>query len=342
GVMVFQEDVVNVAHAFAGLDWATADGLRKALSKKRPGPALASYFEIFVRGAEARGRDTASIAAVWENILSFAGYSFCKGHSCSYIQVAQQSCYLRANHPAEFIAAVLSNGGGFYRPFAYVAEAMRMGVTVLPPDVNTSEWRCTGREKELRVGFQFIKGLTAEGAEELVAERDRSGPYASLAELRARTALRPDDLRLLVKVGACDRIADGMNRPQMLWAVDVSPALGRETTERRGLRSGDDGTVRDHVVFTSETPPPSPSLRSGSGAGWSAGGGALPALPDYPPLRKREDAWALLGFCTDAHPMTLHADQLKRFRLVRSTEMQQHVGKRVLMAGMYTTGKPVH
>jgi error-prone DNA polymerase len=167
-----------------------------------------------------------------------------------------------------------------------------MGVTVLPPDVNASHWRCTGKDATLRVGFQFIKGLTAEGAEALVAERDRSGPYASLADLRARTALRPDDLRLLVKVGACDRIADGMNRPQMLWAIDTA-----------------------------------------NGA---------PALRDYPPLRKREDAWALLGFCTDAHPMTLHANELQRFRLVRSTALHQHVGKRVLMAGMYTTGKPVH
>ena len=75
-----------------------------------------------------------TIERVWEMIMSFAGYSFCKGHSCSYIQVAQHSCSLRANYPAEFMAAVLSNGGGFYQPFAYVAEAMRMGLGVLPPD----------------------------------------------------------------------------------------------------------------------------------------------------------------------------------------------------------------
>ncbi|HET9133295.1 MAG TPA: PHP domain-containing protein, partial [Gemmatimonadales bacterium] len=97
GEMVYQEDVVNVAHAFAGLDWATADGLRKALAKKRPEKHLAAYFDEFVRGARTRGRDEASIAQVWAMILSFAGYSFCKGHSCSYIQVAQQSAYLRAH-----------------------------------------------------------------------------------------------------------------------------------------------------------------------------------------------------------------------------------------------------
>ena len=92
--------------------------------------------------------------------MTFAGYSFCKGHSCSYIQVAQQSCYLRAHYPAEFFAAVLANGGGFYAPFAYVAEAMRMGLTVRPPDVNASEFRCTGRGAEIRIGLQFVKGLS--------------------------------------------------------------------------------------------------------------------------------------------------------------------------------------
>jgi len=330
GVMVYQEDVVNVAHDFAGLDWATADGLRKALSKKRPGPALASYLDIFVRGAGARGRDAASIAAVWENILSFSGYSFCKGHSCSYIQVAQQSCYLRANHPAEFIAAVLANGGGFYRPFAYVAEAMRMGVTVLPPDVNASMWRCTGHGRTLRVGFQFIKGLSTDGAERLVAERERGGPYRTLAELRERTALAADDLRLLVKVGACDAIGGGMNRPQMLWVIDTDAGPAPSLRGPEG-RSNPPPFARMGIAS-----PPAAARNDG------AGGGAFPALRDYPPDRKRQDAWALLGFCTDAHPMTLHAAELRRFRLTPSTALHEHVGKRVLMAGMYTTGKPVH
>ena len=99
--------------------------------------------------------------------MSFAGYSFCKGHSCSYIRVAQHSCYLRAHYPAEFMAAVLANGGGFYHPFAYVAEAMRMGLTVLPPDVNASRFRTSGKGREVRIGFQFIKGLSAEAVERM-------------------------------------------------------------------------------------------------------------------------------------------------------------------------------
>ena len=133
GVMVYQEDVVNVCAAFAGMPLATADGLRKSLSKKRPAKHLAGYAEEFFTGALALGRDVETAKRVWEMIMSFAGYSFCKGHSASYIQVAQHSCYLRAHYPAEFMAAVLANGGGFYHPFAYVAEAMRMGLPCSHP-----------------------------------------------------------------------------------------------------------------------------------------------------------------------------------------------------------------
>ena len=174
GVMVYQEDVVNVCAAFAGMPLATADGLRKSLSKKRPAKALAGYAEEFFTGALALGRAPETAKRVWAMIMSFAGYSFCKGHSASYIQVAQHSCYLRAHYPAEFMAAVLANGGGFYHPFAYVAEAMRMGLTVLPPDVNASGFRCTGEGHELRIGLQFVKALSAEGAERVLAARDGS------------------------------------------------------------------------------------------------------------------------------------------------------------------------
>ncbi len=319
GVMVYQEDVVNVAHAFAGLDLATADGLRKALAKKRPGKLLAAYCDEFIAGARARGRDEASITRVWEMILSFSGYSFCKGHSCSYIQVAQQSAYLRANHPAEFIAAVLSNEGGFYRSFAYIAEARRMNVAILPPCVNASAWRCTGHREGMRVGLMFVKGMSREGADRLLAAREAGGPFTTLDDLRRRSALHTDDLHLLVKVGALDAIADGLTRPQLLWVIDTqhlpAPERGKggETSEAAVL-----GTRLIHDTIP------------------------VPALRDYPAERKRRDAWALLGFCLDAHPMTLHAEDLTRFRLVKSNALHQHVGKRVLMAGMYTTGKPVH
>jgi len=329
GIMVYQEDVVNVCAVFAGMPLATADGLRKSLSKKRPAKALSGHAEEFFAGALALGRDPETTRRVWDMIMSFAGYSFCKGHSASYIQVAQHSCYLRAHYPAEFMAAVLANGGGFYHPFAYVAEALRMGLTVLPPDVNASEFRCTGSGREVRIGLQFVKGLSADGAERVLAaraggtaERRNGGsalaPFRSIFELQHRTGIAADDLRALIKVGALDSIADGWTRPMMLWMVDG--------------RNGGTAVRRYVPAFRrSAVPPWFESLPP-----------AVPVLRDYDPERRRREEYAALGFVTDTHPMRLHDEDLARFRLCRSTDLHRHVGRYVLAAGMLTTAKPVH
>ena len=327
GVMVYQEDVVNVCAAFAGMSLATGDGLRKALSKKRPVKALAAYAAEFFTGSRALGRDLETAKRVWEMVMSFAGYSFCKGHSCSYIQVAQQSCYLKAHYPAEFFAAVLANGGGFYAPFAYIAEARRAGITILPPDVNASRLETTGQGKALRVGLQFVKGLSAVAAERILVGRtggredgssglpvcpsSRLPVYRSLSDFRERTGLKPDDVRLLIKVGALDSIANGLTRPQMLWEVD-------KTGSREAGKSEGNGEL---PVFPSSRPP---------------------ALSEYTAERRRRTEYELLGFATDCHPMALHQQELRRFRIVAATELHRKVGQHVLCAGMLTTAKPVH
>ncbi|HEX9893119.1 MAG TPA: DNA polymerase III subunit alpha, partial [Gemmatimonadales bacterium] len=291
GVMVYQEDVVNVSAVFAGMPLSSGDGLRKALAKKRPVKQLASYAEEFFTGAERLGRDPAVAQTVWEMVMSFAGYSFCKGHSCSYIQVAQQSCFLRANYPAEFFAGVLANGGGFYSAFAYVAEAMRQGLRVRPPDVNASVVRTMGRGQEIRIGLQFVKGLSSAAAERLTDRRtdgptDR--PYTDLPDLWRRTGIASDDLRTLIRAGALDSIANGWTRPMMLWEVDRS-----EKSQRS-----------EALPLLSARPPARP-----------------PALREYSDQRKREEEYRALGFTTEGHPMDLYRDRLARFRLVRSVDL---------------------
>ncbi len=309
GIMVYQEDVVHVCQAYAGMSLADADGLRKSLQKKRPAKLLASYAQEFLRGARSLGREDATTELVWQMVMSFSGYSFCKGHSASYIQVAQQACYLRANYPAEFMASVLANGGGFYHPFAYVAEARRMGITILPPDVNASDIRTTGNGPELRVGLQFVNGLSAKGGEAGM----RGRPYRDFADFCARSGLSHDDLRTLIKAGACDSIASGMTRPMMLWEVDSGEA------GKRGRAAGAQGLA-----------PLLPRVP------------ASPPLPGYSQERRRQDQYAALGFLTESHPMALYADRLRRFRLVRSPDFPNHVGQSVILAGMLTTAKPVH
>ncbi|HEU5304017.1 MAG TPA: DNA polymerase III subunit alpha, partial [Gemmatimonadales bacterium] len=357
GIMVYQEDVVNVCATFAGMSPATGDGLRKALSKKRPAKHLGAYAEEFFTGAMRLGRDPEAAKRVWEMIMSFAGYSFCKGHSCSYIQVAQHSCALRANHPAEFMAAVLSNGGGFYQPFAYVAEAMRMGLTVLPPDVNASDFRCLGKGREIRIGLQFVKGLSADAVERVLAVRNgmREGgnegtvgqgnialhrsvvpslhPFTDILDFRARTGIAPSDLRVLIRVGALDSIAGGWTRPMMLWLVDSDGKrggweAGKQEHTRSRLDRGADVPAAPLTRFPADCFDDLPS--------------AVPALKEYSPERRRREEYEILGFITDAHPMHLHRDRLRQFRLCPSTALHQHVGRHVLAAGMLTTAKPVH
>jgi error-prone DNA polymerase len=134
GIMCYQEDITKVAMELAGLSLAQAEGMRKALGQKRPLKPLREYMKEFYAGAASRGVTPEVIEKVWHMILSFSGYSFCKPHSASYALVSFRSGWLRAHHPAEFMAAVISNQGGYYDTFAYISESRRMGLAVRPPD----------------------------------------------------------------------------------------------------------------------------------------------------------------------------------------------------------------
>ena len=160
GIMVYQEDVSKVAVAMAGFSHADADGLRKIMSKKDKARKLRDYKQRFEKGARLRGVTAKQIDAVWNMMMSFDGYSFCKPHSASYARVSFQAAFLKTHYPAEFMAAVISNQGGFYSTFAYVSEARRMGIKVLPPDVNKSDIRWKGKKTSMRVGLLSIKHLS--------------------------------------------------------------------------------------------------------------------------------------------------------------------------------------
>jgi DNA-directed DNA polymerase III PolC len=174
GIMVYQEDVMKVAVALGGFSVEDGDQLRKVLSKKHKERQLRDYQRQFYEGATARGVQQHVIDAIWSMIMSFAGYSFCKPHSASYAQVSFKSAYLRAHYPAEFIAAVVSNQGGYYSAFAYLSEGRRMGLTILPPDINESVWAYSGSGTTVRVGLMQIKGLQEDLAKRIIAERRKA------------------------------------------------------------------------------------------------------------------------------------------------------------------------
>ena len=243
GILCYQEDVSRVAMALAGFDAVQADQLRKILSKKHKQARLPDYRDRFFRGALARGVAREVIEEVWRMILSFQGYSFCKPHSASYALVSFKACYLRAHFPAEFMAAVISNQGGYYTTMAYLSEARRMGLTILPPDVNASALPYAGYGSNLRVGLMQLKGVQEASLEALLEERARGGPFGSLEEILGRVDLDPADLRVLIKAGCLDSIARGRSRPEMLWEL-----LAWEARERRRLKGKGKGESQGRGV----------------------------------------------------------------------------------------------
>jgi len=224
GIMVYQEDVMKVAVALGGFSVEDGDQLRKVLSKKHKARQLRDYQRQFYEGATIRRVQQHAIDAIWAMIMSFAGYSFCKPHSASYAQVSFKSAYLRAHYPAEFVAAVVSNQGGYYSAFAYISEGRRMGLTILPPDINASAWAYTGSGTSVRVGLMQIKGLQEDLAKQIIAEQETNGPYRSLSDFLSRVKMDYAQAKLLIKAGCFDSVAGELTRPALLWRVFASQA----------------------------------------------------------------------------------------------------------------------
>ncbi len=175
GLMVYQEDVSKVAVALAGFSHSEADGLRKVLSKKDREFRLRDYRDKFYRGCGKNRIDTAETDRIWAMMMSFDGYSFCKPHSASYARVSFQSAYLKTHFPAEFMAAVISNQGGYYSTFSYVSEAKRMGLRIDPPDIQASELSWRGAGTRIRVGLRTLHGVSQETLERIIRGR-RTNP----------------------------------------------------------------------------------------------------------------------------------------------------------------------
>jgi DNA-directed DNA polymerase III PolC len=219
GIMVYQEDVSKVAMAMAGFSVEDADMLRKIMSKKTRGKKFNDYREMFFKGAADRGVDKKVINDVWEMMLSFSGYSFCKPHSASYVQVSFQSAYLKAHFPAQFMAAVISNYGGYYSTQAYVSETQRLGISVIPPDVNISEISFYSRASSVVSGLCQIKGLTKKAQQTIVSERKRNGKFTGIEDFLSCTAIDESDAERLLLAGACDNLCKETNRSQLFWMM---------------------------------------------------------------------------------------------------------------------------
>ena len=322
GILCYQEDVSKTAIALAGFDDADADKLRKILSKKDAAKRVVAYEEKFFRGCRARDIADDVIRQVWEMILSFEGFSFCKPHSASYAMVSFQSAYLRAHHPAAFMAAVLSNGGGYYTSQAYVSEARRMGLRVVGPDVNSSRLRYHGRDGTVVVGLMAISGLSSAAVDDLLAEREARGSFASLEDFSRRLDLARDDLVALVASGAFD-------------GLDPEGDRGRQVRLLLGRPGGGGGSPQLELFAAKEQASRKGREMPRSGEGASAAESARRRA------QERRDEYDRLGFLRDDHPLALWKREIDALERSLARDIGELRGQSVRLLGWPVTQKEV-
>ncbi len=217
GVVVFQDQVLDVAMAAAGFGAGEAEGLRRAMSRRRSRDALEAWRERFVAGALGNGIDERTAHALYDKLVAFSGFGFPKSHAAAFALLAYQSAWLRHHYPAEFLCALLNaQPMGFYPPASLVRDAQRRGLEVRPPDVNASEARCTVEGGAVRIGIGYVRSVGEREAKAIAAAR----PYADIGDLARRAPVGRDALAALVAAGACDAWGE---RRALLWRLGLVP-----------------------------------------------------------------------------------------------------------------------
>jgi error-prone DNA polymerase len=226
GTIVFQDQVLEVAMAFAGFRAGEAEGLRRAMSRKRSEAAIRAYEEKFIEGAVERGAGREVAERVWSQIVGFSGFGFPKAHSAAFGLLAYQSTWLRVHYHPEFLCSLLNEQPmGFYPPDSLVHEAQRKQVEVLPPCVVRSGAACRVDGQSVRIGLGYVNGAREQEIRALVREREQGGPWRSLGDLAARSGTSAEVLGKLAWAGACDELASGPpagRRRQALWQLGVA------------------------------------------------------------------------------------------------------------------------
>jgi error-prone DNA polymerase len=269
GVIIYQDQVLQVCQALAGFSAGQAEALRRAMSRRRSRDLMESFWAEFLGGARERGVPDATARKVFEQVVAFSAFGFPKSHAAAFGLLAYQSAWLRYYHPVEYYTGLFNNQPmGFYSLDALGRDASRHGVEIRLPHVNQSDVHCTVEESCIRVGLGFIRDCGWDVAEELVAERGKGGPFRSLGDLvrRAPPKLSRDAIENLLWVGGCDDF--GLTRRELLWQVGLwlppkneqsSPSRVRRQLElplthpyedlRFGGVSGDERLVAEYDVL---------------------------------------------------------------------------------------------
>ncbi|WP_215222697.1 DNA polymerase III subunit alpha [Echinicola shivajiensis] len=306
GVMVYQEDVIKVAHHFAGLDMGEADILRRAMSGKyRSHNRFKLIEEKFFANCKEKGYPDEISREVWRQMESFGGYSFSKAHSASFAVESYQSLFLKTYYPMEFMVAVINNFGGFYSTRFYFHELKKAGAKVFPPCVNEGQYLTSIRGEEVIVGFVHIQNLEKKTVARILEERKKHGAYTGLIDFIERTKVDVEQLNILIRVGALR--FTGMEKKELLWHANFKHKRMEKAPSCEAI------FAEEPIDFT---------------------------LPQFPkkPLEDAYDEIELIGFSLE-DPFMLVDDDRKGLSYVM--EMPQLVGKQVCMLGRIVTTKPV-
>lgn len=218
GVMVYQEDVIKVAHLFADLTLAEADYLRRGMSWKfKQRNEFFKVRESFFNNCLKKGHDVKTITDIWNQIESFANFAFSKGHSASYAVESYQALYLKAHYPLEYMVATLNNGGGFYRKELYVHEARMHGATIKMPCVNHSNHETVIKGDVIYLGLELIAEVTEHTRNAILQERLLNGYFTGLEDFTERVVLSIEQMRLLIRAGTFG--FTGKSKKELLWQV---------------------------------------------------------------------------------------------------------------------------
>jgi DNA polymerase-3 subunit alpha len=317
GVMTYQEDVMRIARELGGYSMGQADLLRRAMGKKIPSE-MAKHREIFIKGAGEKAILPSVAEQIFEQAAKFAGYGFNKGHAAAYAQVAYQTAYLKANYPVEFLAASMTlDIGNTDRLNIFRQEAQRLGIKVLPPDINRSEafFACDAEKGVIYYALAAVKGVGRQAMDHVVAAREAEGPFKSVADFARRVDPKLVNKRAfesLARAGAFDAL--NPNRRQMV-----------ESSDR--ILDGAAATARER--------------ESGQGNMFAAAAQApedvrLVATPDWPAHERLGEEFAAMGFYLSGHPLDSYEAALKRLGAVSYgalLEDRRRSGFKAVLAG---------
>ena len=325
GIMVYQEQVMQIAQELSGYTLGGADLLRRAMGKKIR-EEMEAQRKGFIEGAIVRGVDAAQAAGIFDKVNKFAGYGFNKCHSAPYALIAYQTAFLKANYPVEFFAASMAYDlGNTDKLNVFRQELQRVGITLLPPDINRSEAAFTVETGEggiaIRYALAALKGVGAAAMKSLVEERMSHGRFQSLADFADRLDgrnLNKRQLESLAAAGAFDGLCP--NRRQVFEAV--------EQIVRHASRAAEERASEQTSLFT--------ALASQDG-GRAAAPLVLPAVADWPPMDRLKREFEAVGFYLSAHPLDTYGKTLERLGVIRAAEAFQRVAEgrlsRVRLAG---------